>query len=670
MNVLHVLNQSATPSPKRVSDALPLDCTITKAAYEAYTGNINGINKAVFDELFHGSYLEDNSNKIEDAIENIRSSKPSAPRSEMISQLAAQLPRLECFKGRGDYEQALMAKGLGAQVLNILEDSGAWTIITDYMSRTTADGTRITIPKHIVQLGGEVTPKDFLKGLFLKPGERIQKRKGNYRFPAELSNYQRSVSSMAFKVSDYITPEIIQKGHELSKDYWSDSQEKISGREARKSKHAQYALMGETIMGVSDLEQFYLSINFDTRYRCYYDFCSLQGMRPQGKLHEVCAIDSAVARPITGSGANHLKHIIYVARYGRTTLVDAANSFTQSDHAWARDLNPLDEELVFDGTSDPLEEFGDRVMLNKAAIALDKYSRGEPCHYMFGKDLTNSGLMMAGASFKSPEMMMPGNLVDGSQVFDSHTAFGAAYGLSRNEAKPIHQGLMHGMGSYGLAHLLEGSTAEEITASNIKAYGPCIENITNIAQFGKDAIDNRQTQLSWKTIDGFRATHVAKFSSVPLKVHAISAGHGKGYTTDTVVCSLPMHFSGGSPLYKAGHGKGVHSTEGVGVKLRGLYANITHGLDGWVLRKVVLDQIEAGEVMLMKHDDYICNPSSFDRAIYTVEDSLVTLQDESPYEKALECIKVNSKGRIQSVPHIVKGNCDIVLGGSSNFLMP
>lgn len=668
---------------EEVKEYTKIDCSISAAVYHSHylveNSKLNVDYAEVFKELFTGTYLYNQRNAIGKALDEIMGEKPELARQEFISKLVARIPMMDCVKNKAEHKAKLLMLTVSAQIINILEDNGVLEITHETVTYLSGD-RRCTKTVTTVHTDGVLDPKYLLRGLHLEPGQLIQKKIKGFKFPGKLKTYMRKAASMPFVKSGFMTEELIQRGYELSHDYNTVEPDNYQGRAAVTARKDRYSKMLELIMALGKLDQFYLSIKFDGRLRTYYDFGGLLGMRPQGKLHEVCTFDSAVFTKRTARGADHLKHIIMVERYERMTLEDAVSKFTDEDLEWALCLDPLDEALVYqtkeelekEGVKSNEKEFGRRVMLNKAAIALNRYFAGQECNYLFGKDLTNSGLIMAASAFGSEEMMLGANLMGGDDVVDTHQNFADKVGMSRDEAKQIQHGLLHGMSLFGLVKMLPQYTEQDLENYIVQVYGPSVLNIAKIAAFGKMAVDNKSTQLTWQTLDGYRASHVALFEGVSSQLCTFSTKVKGGYRKEYVTSKMPMHFVGNRPLYKTGDNANQPgwTKKGVVCKLNGLYANITHGLDGWVLRQVVEKVMAKGGVMLMKHDDYIVDPSLFDDIIETVETSLIKINEDKPYDSAMSQIKQASGGRLKSSPAMVHGGAAIEVGRSVNFLMP
>jgi DNA-directed RNA polymerase len=112
---------------------------------------------------------------------------------------------------------------------------------------------------------------------------------------------------------------------------------------------------------------------------------------------------------------------------------------------------------------------------------------------------------------------------------------------------------------------------------------------------------------------------------------------------------------------------GVHYP--VKVHKRGLFANLTHSIDAYVLRCVVKALRAAGKPFLLKHDDYIVPPSALHIVKKAAQEAFNTLYEVNVYQSALEEIAQHSPYELV-IPTLYKGKARNTAGASQNFLMP
>jgi len=109
---------------------------------------------------------------------------------------------------------------------------------------------------------------------------------------------------------------------------------------------------------------------------------------------------------------------------------------------------------------------------------------------------------------------------------------------------------------------------------------------------------------------------------------------------------------------------GVHYP--VKVKKRGLFANITHSIDAYVMRCIVKALRAAGVPFLLKHDDFIVPPGAYYIVKQAAQEAFDTLYAVNIYKKALDEIAEHSPyGLI--VPTLYTGKAKNTASASDNF---
>lgn len=615
----------------------------------------NPLGYAVHKMVLEGTFLIDNRQFIIDSVDSIRGSDIEMLYQTFVGKLSCKL-RLP-LKGNWHIFQQEEAKVIAASViLEVLMSNGEIPCISK-SNRWVEDGIPQFSTELMLTLGGVKTTKDMLKGLHTLPGVVMSKQYGTTKLPAGLKSMFRDVSSMPFVLSDMFNKQEMDHFFTLADDWMKSTRsEDVTVKQARILKNS-----GIIEDNLSKLPRYFMSINGDSRLRLYYDF-QLYGARPQGKLFETLMHDAATPKILSVSASNHLKHIIMDVRYHRRTLDKALSKWSEEDYIWARD-----QDLM---TATSQKEIGEMLLVKKAAKALDYYVMGVPCPYIFGKDLTNSGLIMAGNSFKSEEMMTTANMVDPDKAHDSHRDFGNAYklGISRDDIKRITNALFHGSTTKtiseavqeALLHVdpeasVEHITEEFITQKNIDTYGIEVLNIPAIAQWGSNIVSNSRTQLSWKTLDGYLVKHEAKIKRCPFKIRVLSTATSSGYREVQFLKTMPLREqANGMPMY--GKNDKVHGAKrGAEVKRRGLYANITHSLDATLLRKIVRMLLDKGEIFLLKHDDYMIAPDMYDDVIEVCNRFFDELRTTNYYQDALNQIADYSAYPLEA-PELLNGD--------------
>lgn len=643
----------------------------TLSAYRSYEGKMEHLTRAVHEYVLSDEYLgkPGKAKRIWKGVSQIADVNKELLIQSFVGKLRYKLPALHLDGKLPPFERE-RAKLIAASIItNVLVDSNVFSVRED-VDVVLVNGQKKFKKFLVIQLGGEPVC-DLYRGIHLEPGIVTQTSVGQWSLTGEQREFLAEVASVPYKVWSGCTRELLLKGYSLKMD-WDRKKDK-NGRKLSEDpivKRRRYSIYAEKIVDhVKRFPQFYLSAKYDDRYRVYYDAAILEGIRPHGKLWETLMLDAAEPFMLTEQDEAVLKHLIYVTLHGRATIEKANEKFTQRDYHTAKDLDPM--------TATTEKQFGEYIMLNKAVQSLDQYNNNEHSTFMYGYDFTNSGLMMAGLSFHSKEMMKAANLGNHKTVYDSHNEFGKAYGLDlpRNEVKKLHTALLHGGTNKTLLkeiHSVLGEdsfTLEQVTEANETAYGECVRNITAIADWGTLVVGNRQSILRWTMPDGFRASSKAHMDGVPVRCYAASAKHKEGYNTYVVVSNMPLvEDNNGFPIYdKDTQLDGVPYP--VKVKKRGLFANLTHSIDAYVLRRVVAELRASRRPFLLKHDDYIVPPGAQEIVKHAAQDAFNVLYEVNMYQKALEEIKEHSPYELE-LPPLYMGTAKNTAVASDNFLMP
>lgn len=628
----------------------------------------NPLGLAVHNLVINSSYLIDNREHIIKCVESIKGSDKDMLYQTFSGKLACKL-RLP-LKGEWHIFQQEEAMVIASSLITEILISNGEIPCTAKGKRWVENSVPHFSTELILTLGGVKTSKDMLKGLHVLPGVLMAKQYGNIKLPSGLKKLFSEVSSIPFVLSDAFNKKEMDHFFSLADDWMKSTRsEDVVVKQARILKNS--GLIEDNLF---KLPRYFLSVNGDSRLRLYYDF-QLYGVRPQGKLYETLMHDSATPKILNESAIDHLKHIIMDVRYHRRTLDSAIHKWSAEDRMWAED-----QDLM---TATSQKEIGEMLLVKKAAKALDMASKGIPCHYIFGKDLTNSGLIMAGNSFNSKEMMVTANMVDPDKAHDSHRDFGKAYnlGISRDDIKSITNALFHGSTTKAIAEAVQKAllhvdpeasvdhvTEEFINNKNIDTYGVEVLNIPAVAQWGSNIISNSRTQLSWKTPDGYLVKHTAKIVRCPFKVRVLSTSNKAGYREVQFLKTMPFREQiNGMPMY--GKNDKVHGAKrGAEVKRRGLYADITHSLDATLLRKIITMLLSKGEAFLLKHDDYMVSPDMYDDIIDVCNQFFNELRIGNYYQDALNQIADYSPYPLEA-PELLIGDFNTNVK-AVNFLQP
>lgn len=652
-----------------------IDYSSTLKAYLEYEGPMEHLHRIVHDYVLSDKFLgrPGYAKQVWKGVGKVADVNKELLIATFIPKFRFKLPHLHLDEELDLFETQrarLIAAGV---IANVLIDSGYFGI-REEVKMIMVNGHKKFKKFVYIQLGGEPL-NDLYRGIELEPGIVKQTTVSGWSLTAEQKFHLSEVASVPYKIWDGCTKELLLHGYSLKSDWnnthWVDAKgEKRKLSEDPINKKRRFSVYADKIIDhVKHFPCFYFTMKYDHRYREYYYAAVLEGMLPHGKLWNTLMIDSAEPFDLTEDDMQVLKHIIYVNIHGRTSMENALKAFNMEDLFYADCVDPM--------TATNEKEFGRLLLLHKASIALKQYADGEQSTFMFGYDFTNSGLMMAGLSFHSKEMMKSANLGNHKTVHDSHMDFGNGYGLDldRDTIKEVHTPLLHGSSNKTLVkilneHLGEGAVDESVVSkANERAYGLCVRNIGTIAEWGSLVTGNRQSTLRWTMPDGYKAANRAYMEGVPIQCYAASARHKEGYCAYVVVSSMPLvEDNNGYPIYDK-HTQLDGVSYPVEVHKRGLFADLTHSIDAYVLRCVVRALRAAGMPFLLKHDDYIVPPRAMHIVKAAAQEAFNELYKVNMYGKALKEIAELSPYDPE-IPSLYMGDARNTAGVSENFMQP
>jgi hypothetical protein len=647
--------------------AVALDYDLSIAKFVEVASTMNAFDKAVHAYFFE-TYALKFADDIQKALGRVMECNGETIITSLINKLALKLPTpdLREFGYESDYHVEKARLTISSIIWHVLID----TSVVNYKTEVKRDGNHWRTITTVFLSGSTV--KDLMKGMHFKPGQSYQKEVEGFKLKREHKQLLKRLSSIPFQTSDIATHEVIMKGYTL-KDDWN---KRVDSKGKRLKEH--HASKVERFTSYADLieslegQVFYLELKYAASGRMFYKY-QLEGMRSQGKLWETQMVDSAIAYDLTTDQELALKHHIYCGlTKTRVTPEEVSDNWDDA---------MLEEALSIDiMTATDQDDYGDKIVLRKAALALTAAMNGVPTRYMFGWDFTTSGLIVAGTSFRSEEMLKASNMHTESNVYDAHTNFNEMMnlGLTRKQAKIIHQPLLHGGTLNGLlAKVHEVTKSTELTMEQMKAklydaYGPCVDNIIHIADWGTQVVCSNETKVHWTLPDGFKATHKSYFESAHTKISAVSCNpKHKGFTGHTIIKDMPYATNNmGIPLPLKSICKETGEVIPAVIKIRGLYANVTHSLDAYVLRHIAIATMDEGMPIMLKHDDFIVHPSSYETVMSTAQLAFGKLHNTNHYQMALNQIAQHSVQRGCTAPDLLVGNAKDVTKQATAFLMP
>ena len=497
-------------------------------------------------------------------------------------------------------------------------------------------------------------PKDLIAGLHLEEAQLISKavhtKPGgkSVKLNSDQKNFMKDLSSMRFR--------LVRTSVDTLRDYFAQTawyKNALSkGIEDKILLDLRVTTYIETIQELQERPVIFLSNWFDSRLRLYYDLTML-GINPHGDCFETHMWELADSEVITKTGYTALIYSAVTIATGVRHTHDATMKLWDKNEAKYRE-NLLDEEAH--------SKFGE-VFYNKRLVqAMDDHDNGVESYFLVGEDATTGGLQHGGLGFKSVKSMKASNVGGLVQPQDAHAQLGKEFGLDRDTAKKINTPLLHGSTFKTIATILTDRTGDKVTPTYVEehvvqAYGPEILNVPTIATWGTKAYDNYNTTLTFTALDGWKCQSTGYVEAAPLKIYALSLTAKSGYTATKLSRDMPLMLTNtGETIYE-------------NTKVRGVYANITHSIDGWVLRQVARGLRNLNKVALFKHDKFYVHPNNmkYTRNIYKA--ALELEFEHSPYVRAMQEISDNRAGARIPVPDLIMGEGTIeMVQASTNFL--
>jgi hypothetical protein len=581
--------------------------------------------------------------------------------STFRGMLSYKLPVCKLKVTQTDGQKRRVAILASAIVTNVLIDEGLLVVTKEKV--VTPNGTR---EYHYVTFT-KVNFKDKLHGVMPEPGVVLQKSIGGLKPVKAQKDFLKLLSDQPFMVHSELSSAVLNKFYTL-KDDWDKSHDKNGNKikwvGAFKRKH--YKDMAVEVMELQDCI-YYLAFKYDHRLRVGPEGNRLEGINAHGKTFETIQHCSADKHNLGEGSLSVLVQQLYSAREHRVGLVEAS-AVIKNHH-----FTPVTEDVVLASTSQ--KEMANLWVVKKALESIEHLQAGEDCGNLFGWDFTFSGGIMAGLLFKSPEFLQSGNLYGSDEITDAHARFGELFGidLDRDTVKSMQQPVMHGGHISGLVNTITehgyDMTEDEVHSSLVRVYGESVVNIDAIAQWGATIAHSEYSTMRWTMPDGMIASHKAYQSGVAVENYVASASHKSGYAHTIELTDLPYETTRtGKPLYAKEMliGKTTHKVK---THLRGLFADILHSVDAYVLRRMVQAIRATGMPILVKHDNFYIHPSSYPLLMATAKEVFKELLASDLLSDILNEIAVHS--HVPAVaPEIVYGEAEDRIEESNLFLLP
>jgi hypothetical protein len=438
----------------------------------------------------------------------------------------------------------------------------------------------------------------------------------------------------------------------------------------------------------------------DSRGRIYSKN-PVEGLNPLGKLYQVMLMESPEKYKLDKVGVKYLRHLFASHFWRELDLETKRPKFNpevgfnlDSKAKWIA-LAAIDSFTTMVNQAKDLDELGEVVLGYKLAKDyLGMLNCAKPEEYktksLYGRDLNNSGLIMAVSSFRQKELYPITGLDNGDKVLDSHQNLADKLGLDRNAVKKAHTAFLHGasleatcsdiryvvveqmmnqkdkvvMDAYikfsqrkENKHLFKNQArtgyekfirwySNELINSDSSYYDPAFAGKYNdevltaglYATYGNlvDIVNTIQKlsrtlaplgQVVYKTLDGqrwFTENFIAKTSfkyRYPKLDNELSDRSIFNQIEDKNFKDLLQFTLNNKGSYE------IDYPEKGELKVSGMFANLTHSKDAYVLRKVISNV----SLILPKHDDYITRLDEMGIVDASIREAIVEA-DSGEYE--------------------------------------
>ena len=614
------------------------------------------ITKSVNDAFFGTEKLDA---KIADAVNAMSG---DVLEQTAIPRLSYKLPR---YAYLGKFNDFSIEKGytvLAKTIIDGLCVLGHLVKREEIVREIDKSGRSVYRRKHYVDFGEEKT-KDLTRGMFAEPGKLINKfvhvKPGGkaMKLTGRQKDFFKGLSSMKLR--------LVKLPAERLREYFLQTNWYVNALE--KGLEDKILLNNRINKYIAIIEEYqqregiFLTNWFDSRLRLYYDL-TMAGINPHGDSFETHMWELAEPTKINKDGFENLRHsIVVIATDKRHTEKNTEklwsnhreeylNTIVDADHyKHHKDSVEGKNAIVYKKGDWKKGGYGEHLYGQRLAQAIVDYESGEPSYFMMGEDATTGGLQHAGIGFRSVKSMKLSNVGGLKTPQDAHGELASTFDLPRQTAKDINTPLLHGSTIKTISTILTAKTGHVVSEETIQkhissTYGAEIQNVTNIASWGSQAYDNFNSSLLYTAIDGMKCQSIGYCKSVEMKIYALSLDSKSGYSQTIVYRDMP--------LFLDKKGGAVYDD----TKVRGLHANVTHSIDGWVVRQVIESLANLGKVGMFKHDKFYTHPNDMRIVRKRYKSSLLVAFDDKPYHRALEEVSLNRKGRTIPVLPLITGD--------------
>jgi hypothetical protein len=262
-----------------------------------------------------------------------------------------------------------------------------------------------------------------------------------------------------------------------------------------------------------------------------------------------------------------------------------------------------------------------KLRYNKRLVqAIEDYETKTPSHFLLAYDCTNGGVQHFSTAFHAEKAMKACNVGGLKTVMDSHQVLADAFGLSRDDAKKANQPLFHGASLSTVAKSV-GISSKEVSKAVLEAFGEEAFYIESIASEGASRMTAAKPMLKWTMPDGFVAQSIAYLKGRAVSSYGLTVG-GEKQTKEKVSRDFPGLVDNNGDFDKE-------------TKTQGFFANITHSIDSYILRRV--------DSAITIHDNFLVHPNDMVNVISQFKGALLDSYDTNLYVSAMEQNNIDTR---------------------------
>ena len=594
------------------------------------------------------AFLKDETNDLQlwRALQRLRE---AGAYGEKAGELHRLIPHYFAWSSLIPGKEAINRQIFSLQLLKILADLA---VIPEVSHRVwvTRKGKRVVEYHQHLDLGGKRL-KNQLAGIFTEeqyiavPRWHNRGKLGGHKLNGPEKAILKGSSNTAFRLRRDVKKKDFFKWVETSKakTFLEEKLEKAKGDKAKNRAETQLVKFGiraeeswKAYEFLKEFDELFIGAKFDDRKRVYKTF-NLLGLNMMGQEFESSMWEFATPILIE-------KDFIFELAWDLMILSGVKEKKVSSVQWWEDNRAHVLRSMRAKGrVSEPYA--------NLLIDAIQDAEKGVPSHFIWKRDANNSGGQHMAALFKSQQMAETVEIVltQGRKLASTHDVLNEQVKIDRADLKKAISGpVFHGGSISGSVKRLKEfeveTTTEALSQQISDAIGPVMFNSNKIAQWGSRLYNGENPMLRWTRRDGVRASSVAIFRGVDMRYVTFSERDTKDMT-DVVWSDLPymMKADNSGPIFM-GHNPSV----------MGLYANIIHSFDGYVVAQFA----RAGVEFLPKHDDFGLRPTqeSLNLLEAILGEHLQYLQENDEMGRVLAEIANGYQGNVPSFPALWYGD--------------